>query len=228
MKWGMASLFDLSEQSANKIHSALKECTTLRDGNAQTTANNQRRRQRIIDALFRPLRGIQTNLPSNLTFPLELNQGAIAAHDKQTSMLFQKIASAICRNNITNFHFIAHGKPFHHWEKFGKYTASWDYRNYHFKAYTRVSRRGTRSLDYFINVIDKEQLHNDSDDSDELTDEEVSERSETDLPPRPDGSRHGTMNSVYSILSNMHDRINILESTFQSTALTTASPPRLG
>ena len=224
----MTATFDFSDRARNIIDSALRYHTSYSAGNTtQIHDNNLRSRNTIIDEIFTKLHSFNS---SAITFNLHLHQSVV--RERRTETLFRQIANAICRNRISNFHFIAHGDSFHDWERHGKYVISWDFEHYRFKVYTRVSRRSHRSLNYFMNIVDTNQLQDDSGDSGHDTDEEVTDKTATQLAP----DRNGRLDSVFTILDNMHNRINRLESTFtQSTALSTALsttltafPPRLG
>jgi hypothetical protein len=185
----------------------------------------------MITAIFRNL----TNFNSaSLTFSMS-NFIHSYTNTRQSDALFSGIANAICRNNVQNFHGIAHGtrpgapdasRPGFEINA-GKVVYSWKYLHYDFKAFTRASHRAGRHPNYFIQVVDNNQLQDDSGDSGDNTDVEITDTRWLDLPPHRHHDGSSGVGSVYTTLQNLHERLNSLESSFNRQKATTAFRPRL-
>ena len=166
-------IFDTSETARGLIHRSLTENSIYNQGSTEQPADDYHSiRERLIRSIFESVGAFHTG---SALFKLDLSHGCIYEGLDRT-VLFD-IANALCRHRIQNFHFIAHGAPFHPWERFGRYQASWNYGRYAIMLYTRAEKEPPRTLYYFMRITDTADTGDETSDSDNQTDEE-------DIPPR--------------------------------------------
>lgn len=198
------NMFDTSDTARQLIDQALIENTELnRDGSEERMIVCRYTRLIIIRTIFDGVNSFNT---ASVIFKIGFQQSNIIEGREETLIL--GIANAICRNQIQDFHFIAHGEKFHQKQKHGKYQASWSFGHYKFRVYTRVSRHHQRTLNYFMQITDTDQLQNDTGDSGDDTDNEVQDYRRIELPP----DNKGRMDAVFTVLDSLHKTLGRLES----------------
>lgn len=198
------NMFDTSDTARQLIDQALIDNTELhRDGSELRIQVCRDTRRIIIRTIFNGVNSFNT---ASVIFKTGFQQSNIIEGREKTLIL--GIANAICRNRIQDFHFVAHGKPFRQSEMYGKYQASWSFDHYKFRVYTRVSRDYYRTLKYFMQITDTDQLQNDTGDSGDDTDEEVQDYRRIDLPP----DRKNRMEGVFTVFDSLHETLGRLES----------------
>ena len=181
--------FDTSDEAKEKIHNSLKENSRLGDrSSAEKTQENFVKREKLIGKMFKWLTAPPTRIVRTHCLPVlrpeHLKQGPSHGSD-----LFRDIANAVCRDNVTNFHTNEDGSVASH----GRYSYSWDYRDFHIVIFSfRESRYA--NLCFYISIDDMSKLSG----------------SDTD-------SEHGLSDeySVYTVMRHLHNRLSLLECPFK-------------
>ena len=214
--------FDTSEACRNTLDGILNEFTLYRNG-VGNDFNHGRMRRTMVDKIINQLNSFNSAM---MVFSIDyLHQSFIRDSDQ----LFRGIANAICRGQVRNFSVTSHGHRPGQNRLPGKYVYTWQYLHFDFKAFTRVGWRAGRQTSYYMQVVNRHELQDDTGDSGSDTDKEITDETWSDLPqPTYHGivDQWGVHSLYHTPLQNLHDRINLLESTFKQRT-TTAFRPRL-
>ena len=217
------NIFDTSIACQNELDRLLNAFTLYKNG-VGNDANHGNMRRRMISVIIDQLNSFNSAV---VVFSIPyLDQGFIQNSDQ----LFRGIADAICKSHVRNFSVTSHGRrPGQTRNEMGKYVYTWQYLHFDFKAFTRVGWRAGRHLSYYMQIVNREELQDSSGDSGADTDKEITDETWSDLPqPTYHGivDQWGVHSLYHTPLQNLHDRINLLESTFKQRT-TTAFRPRL-
>ena len=232
--------FDLSYQAGLAINEILKRYTDY----DREDFNGVSWRTTFIDDLNTNLREFgDPQAVVQKTFKLSsLGSGSVKSDEKINIQLplIRKLADVLCRNEVTDFHDIAHGMPIGR-EAHGRHVFTWNFRNFSMRVFTRKNRPHVGfnlETQYFMSVLDNDKFDGGSG-KDGDTDEEIEQpeavtrrkdlpyyqnpykyTSDPDQLPfkfDPRRSYRSLHHTLSTTMENLHKRLQTLECEFKST-----------
>jgi hypothetical protein len=198
--------FDISETARNKIDNSLKRHVVFDDMSQLSST----RRKMFIDDLFESLdvantTSVHSSMVSALK-PTDFKEG-----QSHGSELFKDIANAIRIHGgtITNFHANVNRTS-------GEQRYLWNYQDFRISFLTIDLRPGSNILRFYVMIENTSEL---SDNETKVHNSDTEGVSDSNSDSDSDSSwGYSDIESIYTTIKNLHDRLNTLESQFDRSS----------